>query len=79
MIDAVGNPQSPFVLGGTSDIAPATAEKYAAQRPVLAARPSQRLDAAAQRLRETGSTVTALLFDAGRHAGGFRRAGQRAG
>lgn len=67
MIDAVGNPQSLFVLGGTSDIALATAEKYAMRRPlriVLAARPSQRLDAAAERLRETGSTVTTLTFDA---------------
>ncbi|GAA0509075.1 decaprenylphospho-beta-D-erythro-pentofuranosid-2-ulose 2-reductase [Saccharopolyspora subtropica] len=67
MIDAVGNPQSLLVLGGTSDIALATAEKYAAQRPlriVLAARPSERLDAAAERLRRTGSTVTTVPFDA---------------
>jgi decaprenylphospho-beta-D-erythro-pentofuranosid-2-ulose 2-reductase len=67
VIDAVGNPQSLLVLGGTSDIALATAEKYAAQRPlriVLAARPSDRLDAAAERLRKTGSTVTTVPFDA---------------
>ncbi|GAA4864381.1 MULTISPECIES: decaprenylphospho-beta-D-erythro-pentofuranosid-2-ulose 2-reductase [Saccharopolyspora] len=67
MIDAVGNPQSLLVLGGTSDIALATAEKYAAQRPlriVLAARGSDRLEAAAERLRATGSTVTTLPFDA---------------
>ncbi|GAA4840907.1 decaprenylphospho-beta-D-erythro-pentofuranosid-2 -ulose 2-reductase [Saccharopolyspora rosea] len=67
MIDAVGNPQSLLVLGGTSDIALATAEKYAAQRPlriVLAARPSDRLEAAAERLRKTGSTVTTVPFDA---------------
>jgi decaprenylphospho-beta-D-erythro-pentofuranosid-2-ulose 2-reductase len=67
VIDAVGNPQSLLVLGGTSDIALATAEKYAEQRPlriVLAARPSDRLDAAAERLRQTGSTVTTIPFDA---------------
>jgi decaprenylphospho-beta-D-erythro-pentofuranosid-2-ulose 2-reductase len=67
VIDAVGNPQSLLVLGGTSDIALATAEKYAGQRPLrimLAARPSDRLDAAAERLRQTGSTVTTIPFDA---------------
>jgi decaprenylphospho-beta-D-erythro-pentofuranosid-2-ulose 2-reductase len=56
-----------FLLGGTSDIALATAEKYAKQRAlriVLAARPSERLDAAVARLRETGSTVTTIPFDA---------------
>jgi decaprenylphospho-beta-D-erythro-pentofuranosid-2-ulose 2-reductase len=60
VIDAVGNPQSLLLLGGTSDIALATAERYAARRPlrvVLAARPSQRLDA-------RGATVTTLPFDA---------------
>ncbi|GAB3555494.1 decaprenylphospho-beta-D-erythro-pentofuranosid-2-ulose 2-reductase [Actinopolyspora lacussalsi] len=67
MIDAVGNPQSLLLLGGTSDIALATAERYARERPlriVLAARPSDRLEAAAERLRETGSTVTTVPFDA---------------
>ncbi|SFD86332.1 decaprenylphospho-beta-D-erythro-pentofuranosid-2-ulose 2-reductase [Actinopolyspora alba] len=67
MIDAVGNPQSLLLLGGTSDIALATAERYARQRPlriVLAARPSDRLEAAAERLRGTGSTVTTVPFDA---------------
>lgn len=69
MIDAVGNPQSLLVLGGTSDIALATAQKYAEQRPlriVLAERPeeSERLEAAAEKLRKTGSTVTTLFFDA---------------
>jgi len=67
VIDAVGNPQSLLVLGGTSDIALATAEKYAQARPlriVLAARPGERLDAAAERLRKTGSTVTTVPFDA---------------
>jgi decaprenylphospho-beta-D-erythro-pentofuranosid-2-ulose 2-reductase len=67
VIDAVGNPQSLLLLGGTSEIALATAERYAAQRPlhvVLAARPSPRLDAAADRLRATGATVTTVHFDA---------------
>ena len=67
MIDAVGNPQSLLVLGGTSDIALAVAEKYASNRPmriVLAARPSERLEAAAERLRKTGSTVVTVPFDA---------------
>lgn len=67
MIDAVGNPQSLLLLGGTSDIALATAEYYAEKRPlriVLAARPSERLEAAADRLRKTGSTVVTVPFDA---------------
>ncbi|QUG99558.1 decaprenylphospho-beta-D-erythro-pentofuranosid-2-ulose 2-reductase [Saccharopolyspora erythraea] len=69
MIDAVGNPQSLFILGGTSDIALATAEQYAAQRPlriILAARPEEAdlVEAAAERLRKTGSTVTTLPFEA---------------
>ncbi|GDY31219.1 decaprenylphospho-beta-D-erythro-pentofuranosid-2-ulose 2-reductase [Gandjariella thermophila] len=67
MIDAVGNPQSLFLLGGTSEIGLAIAERYAARRPlriVLAGRPSPRLDEAAARLRATGSTVTTLPFDA---------------
>ncbi|MGQ0772916.1 MAG: decaprenylphospho-beta-D-erythro-pentofuranosid-2-ulose 2-reductase [Pseudonocardiales bacterium] len=67
MIDAVGNPQSLLLLGGTSEIALATAARYAAQRPlrvVLAARPSERLDAAAEQLTTAGATVTTLPFDA---------------
>lgn len=69
MIDAVGNPQSLFILGGTSDIALATAEKYAEQRAlriILAARPeeSEQLEAAAERLRKTGSEVSTLHFEA---------------
>lgn len=69
MIDAVGNPQTLLVLGGTSDIALATAKKYAEKSPlriILADRPeeSERLDAAADSLRKTGSTVSILTFDA---------------
>jgi decaprenylphospho-beta-D-erythro-pentofuranosid-2-ulose 2-reductase len=67
VIDAVGNPQSLLLLGGTSEIALVTAERYAARRPlrvVLAARPSPRLDAAARRLEGLGATVATLPFDA---------------
>ena len=67
MIDAVGNPKSLLLLGGTSEIALATAQRYATRRPlrvVLAARPSPRLDAAAARLERAGATVTTLPFDA---------------
>ncbi len=67
MIDAVGNPQSLLLLGGTSDIALAVAERYAMARPlrvVLAARPSPRLDAAAEKLRGLGCTVCTVPFDA---------------
>ena len=67
MIDAVGNPQSLLLLGGTSDIALAIAEKYLAERPlriVLAARPSARLDAAVQRMKNAGGEVFTVDFDA---------------
>jgi decaprenylphospho-beta-D-erythro-pentofuranosid-2-ulose 2-reductase len=67
VIDAVGNPQSLLLLGGTSDIALAIAEKYLTARPlriVLAARPSDRLDAAAERLSAAGATVSTVEFDA---------------
>lgn len=67
MIDAVGNPQSLLLLGGTSDIALAIAEQYAAAQPlrvVLAARPTERRAAAAKRLAEAGNAVTEVDFDA---------------
>ena len=68
MIDAVGNPQSLLLLGGTSEIGLAVAETFAAARAglrvVLAARPSPRLDAAAARLRELGCEVSTVPFDA---------------
>jgi decaprenylphospho-beta-D-erythro-pentofuranosid-2-ulose 2-reductase len=67
VINAVGTPQSLLLLGGTSEIGLAIAEKYAAGgqlRVVLAGRPSDRLDAAADRLREQGATVSVLPFDA---------------
>lgn len=67
MIDATGQPQSLLLLGGTSDIGIAIAEKYLAVAPlrvVLAARPSERLDATAQRLRHAGANVSTVEFDA---------------
>ncbi len=73
MIDAVGNPQSLVLLGGTSEIGLAIAERFAADRPlrvVLAARPaatggsSSRLDAARSRLERLGCTVETVDFDA---------------
>ncbi|SFQ44307.1 decaprenylphospho-beta-D-erythro-pentofuranosid-2-ulose 2-reductase [Amycolatopsis arida] len=67
MIDATGNPQSLLLLGGTSDIALAIAERYLAARPlrvVLAARPPARRDAVVERLRGKGAQVSTLDFDA---------------
>jgi decaprenylphospho-beta-D-erythro-pentofuranosid-2-ulose 2-reductase len=67
VIDAVGNPQSLLLLGGTSEIGLAVAERFAATRPLrimLAGRPSERLEAAAERLRATGSGVSTVPFDA---------------
>ena len=67
MIDAVGNPQSLLLLGGTSEIGLAAAQAFARSRPlrvILAGRPGPRIDEAADRLRATGSTVTVLPFDA---------------
>ncbi|PPK65941.1 decaprenylphospho-beta-D-erythro-pentofuranosid-2-ulose 2-reductase [Actinokineospora auranticolor] len=70
MINAVGSPQSLLLLGGTSEIGLAIAENYASQAGsgslavTLAARPSERLDAAAERLRAAGATVRTLAFDA---------------
>lgn len=67
MIDAVGNPQSLLLLGGTSEIGLAVAAKFAVARPlrvVLAARPTPRLEAAAEKLRALGCDVTTVPFDA---------------
>jgi decaprenylphospho-beta-D-erythro-pentofuranosid-2-ulose 2-reductase len=68
VIDAVGNPQSLLLLGGTSEIGLAAAAKFAASRPglrvVLAGRPSERLDAATARLRGLGCDVATVSFDA---------------
>jgi decaprenylphospho-beta-D-erythro-pentofuranosid-2-ulose 2-reductase len=68
MKDALGEVQSILVLGGTSDIARATARKIVAQRGarvVLAARKPEACDAAATELRAAGaSEVDSVAFDA---------------
>lgn len=67
MIDALGTPQSLLLLGGTSDIGVAIAERYLAARPVrvvLAARPSERRDTVAARLTARGATVQVVDFEA---------------
>ena len=67
MLNALGEPQSLLLLGGTSDIALAVAEKYAASgglRVVLAARPGPRRTDAAARLTALGHTVEELDFEA---------------
>jgi decaprenylphospho-beta-D-erythro-pentofuranosid-2-ulose 2-reductase len=73
VIDALGHPQSMLVLGGSSDIALATAEAMAAdrlRRVVLAGRDEAALQTAADRLRRAGVTdVTTAGFDAADPAG----------
>jgi len=67
MMNALGTPQSLLLLGGTSDIALATARAYADRGPlrvVLAARPSERRTAAAAELTALGCTVTEVDLDA---------------
>jgi decaprenylphospho-beta-D-erythro-pentofuranosid-2-ulose 2-reductase len=67
VIDAVGNPQSVLLMGGTSEIGLAVVEAFASDRPlrvVLAARPSGRLDAARTRLEKLGCAVETVPFDA---------------
>ncbi|MER5179508.1 decaprenylphospho-beta-D-erythro-pentofuranosid-2-ulose 2-reductase [Streptomyces sp. NPDC002896] len=67
MKDAFGTPQSLLVLGGTSEIAIATARRLIARRTRtvwLAGRPSPALEAAAEQLRALGADVRTLAFDA---------------
>lgn len=67
MKDSLGAAQSLLVLGGSSDIAMATARKMAAARTekiFLAGRPSQRLEDNAAELRKLGATVDVVAFDA---------------
>jgi decaprenylphospho-beta-D-erythro-pentofuranosid-2-ulose 2-reductase len=68
MIDALGSPQSVLLLGGTSDIALATAQRWAATRPglrvIVAARPSDARDDAVRRLADLGADASAVHFDA---------------
>jgi decaprenylphospho-beta-D-erythro-pentofuranosid-2-ulose 2-reductase len=72
MLNALGDPQSLLVLGGSSEIAMATARRLAGgrtRRIWLAGRPSERLDAATAELRGLGAEVTTVPFDAGDPAG----------
>ncbi|MEV4949106.1 decaprenylphospho-beta-D-erythro-pentofuranosid-2-ulose 2-reductase [Streptomyces sp. NPDC053755] len=67
MKDAFGTPQSLLVLGGTSEIALATARRLIARRTRtvwLAGRPSPALTAAAASLRALGAEVRTVPFDA---------------
>lgn len=68
MTDAVGDPRSLLLLGGTSSIALAVAERYARRVPGLrvtvAARDTPRRDAAADRLRALGCEVRVLDLEA---------------
>ncbi|AZS85501.1 decaprenylphospho-beta-D-erythro-pentofuranosid-2-ulose 2-reductase [Streptomyces griseoviridis] len=67
MKDAFGLPQSLLVLGGTSEIALATARRLIARRTRtvwLAGRPSPALDRAATELRGLGAEVHTVAFDA---------------
>lgn len=71
MKDSLGSAQSLLVLGGTSDIAMATARKMAKQRTkkiFLAGRPSDALDANAAELRKLGAEVQTVAFDAAESA-----------
>lgn len=67
MIDALGSPGSLLLVGGTSDIAVATARRYLAERPlrvVVAARDTPRRSAVADELRTAGAEVEVVDFDA---------------
>lgn len=67
MKDAFGLPQSLLVLGGTSEIALATARRLVARRTRvvwLAGRPSPALETAAEQLRAVGADVHTVAFDA---------------
>src|SRR4051794_28413716 len=67
MIDALGSPQSVLLLGGTSDIALATAQRWATRpglRVIVAARPSGGRDDAVRTLADLGADASAVDFDA---------------
>ena len=67
MIDAVGNPQSVLLLGGTSEIGLAIVRRLASGRPirvVLAGRPSSGLSDAVAALSQQGCSVETVDFDA---------------
>ncbi|WP_028802916.1 decaprenylphospho-beta-D-erythro-pentofuranosid-2-ulose 2-reductase [Streptomyces sp. 142MFCol3.1] len=67
MKDAFGIPQSLLILGGTSEIALASARRLIVRRTRtvwLAGRPSPELEQAAGRLRGMGADVRTVAFDA---------------
>jgi decaprenylphospho-beta-D-erythro-pentofuranosid-2-ulose 2-reductase len=67
MKDSLGAAQSLLVLGGSSDIAMATARKMTAARTkkvYLAGRPSRQLEDNAAELRQLGAEVEVVPFDA---------------
>jgi decaprenylphospho-beta-D-erythro-pentofuranosid-2-ulose 2-reductase len=67
VIDALGTVGSLLLVGGTSDIAVATARRYLAERPariVLAARDTPRRATVADDLRAAGGRVEIVDFDA---------------
>jgi decaprenylphospho-beta-D-erythro-pentofuranosid-2-ulose 2-reductase len=67
VIDALGSVGSLLLVGGTSDIAVATARRYLAERPlriVLAARDTPRRAAVSAELSAAGGRVEVVDFDA---------------
>lgn len=67
MIDALGNPRSVLLLGGTSDIGLAIVERLSPERPLqvtLAARPGARREEAVARLHRRGHEVRTVDFEA---------------
>jgi decaprenylphospho-beta-D-erythro-pentofuranosid-2-ulose 2-reductase len=67
VIDALGSPGSLLLVGGTSDIAVATAHRYLGERRlrvVVAARDTPRRSAVADELRTAGGDVEVVDFDA---------------
>lgn len=67
MKDAFGIPQSLLILGGTSEIALATARRLITRRTRtvwLAGRPTPALEEAAERLRRLGADARTVAFDA---------------
>lgn len=67
MIDALGSIGSLLLVGGTSDIAVATAHRYLGERPlrvIVAARDTPRRAAVADELRAAGAAVAVVHFDA---------------
>jgi decaprenylphospho-beta-D-erythro-pentofuranosid-2-ulose 2-reductase len=67
MINALGQPQTVLLLGGTSDIALALARAWArngSPEVILAARPGERRDRAAADLADLGLRVEAVDFEA---------------